>query len=60
VSPGSDWTFEQACLRLSYDGPGESLDVQIMTPQGPRALVAIPVAAIAQILGDALAAQANG
>lgn len=48
--PGSDWTFEPACLRLSYDGPGESLDVHVMTPHGPRALAAIPVAAIAQIL----------
>lgn len=48
--PGCDWTFEPACLRLSYDGPGESLDVHVMTPQGPRALAAIPVAAIAQIL----------
>lgn len=48
--PGSDWTFEPACLRLSYEGPGESLDVHVMTPHGPRALAAIPVAAIAEIL----------
>lgn len=50
--PGEDWEFTPARLRLAWDGPGESSDVQVMTPGGPRALVAVPIEGIAQVMAQ--------
>lgn len=58
--PGEDWTFSYGRMVLSWDGPGESIDVQVMTPGGERALAAVPVEAVAQVLAQGVAEMADG
>lgn len=36
--PGMDWGFAPKRLVLSWDGPGEAIDVLLPTPDGDRAL----------------------
>lgn len=53
--PGTDWVFTRAPMVLTWDGPGESIDVGVMTPDGRRMLAAVPVEAVAQVLALGLA-----
>lgn len=49
--PGKDWDFQPVTLELVCDGGG-SIDVLMVTPEGPRALVSVPISAIAHALAD--------
>jgi hypothetical protein len=47
--PGKDWDGEDAELRLIFDDPLK-IDVVMIIPEGERALVSVPIYAIAEIL----------
>lgn len=48
--PGCEWNFENTGLRLIFDG--RDIDVVQVSPEGDRALVSIPVGAIARVLAE--------
>jgi hypothetical protein len=50
--PGTDWDFEPARLGLHYEASDKVITVHVMTPQGARALAAVPVVALFRVIAE--------